>query len=205
MVDCKGVIMGVERLIDMKAVDKKRAGTDMSRDEAVYRLWLLSVQIHQLFGQIIDAVCASVDLSRPQFAMLFVLKYSVKPARIVDLASYLHQNSNSTSMMVDRMAKQGLVRRVRSTSDRRAVVVKLTGHGNRVVTEAIPKAWQTISTLASAFSDSEISQLPVVLEEFRQRLCDGLKKAGEEAQAEGFFEGLDSYQIHKAANTNGSP
>ncbi len=183
--------MEVERLVDMKAADKKKVGTDMSYDEAVHKLWILSVQIHQLFGQIIDAVCASVGLSRPQFAMLFVLKYSVKPARIVDLASYLHQNPNSTSMMVDRMAKQGLVRRVKTTSDRRAVVVKLTRHGNHVAEQAIPKAWQTIKTLASAFSDSEISQLPVMLEKFRQHLCDGLKQVGKETQAEGFFKELD--------------
>jgi DNA-binding MarR family transcriptional regulator len=138
----------------MKAVDKKEAGTDMSRDEAVHRLWILSVELQQLFGKVVDAVCASVGLTRPQFAMLFILKYSVKPVRIVDLASYLHQNSNSTSMMVDRMAKQGLVRRVKTTRDRRAVVVKLTDHGNRVATRAIPTSWQMIKTLMSTFSDS---------------------------------------------------
>jgi DNA-binding MarR family transcriptional regulator len=197
--------MEVERLIDMKAADKKKAGTDMSRDEAVHRLWLLSVEIHQLFGQVIDAICASVGLSRAQFAALFVLKYSVKPLRIVDLASHLHQNSNSTSMMVDRMAKQGLVRRVRSTSDRRAVVVKLTGHGNHVATQAIPTSWQMIKTLMSTFSDSEISLFLEMLEKFRQHLCDGLKQVDNETQEEGFFKKLDSHHIQKIAKTKDSP
>jgi DNA-binding MarR family transcriptional regulator len=197
--------MEVERLIDMKAVDKKKAGTDMSRDEAVYSLWLLSVQIHQLFGQAIDAVCASVGISRPQFAMLYVLKYSVKPVRIVDLASYLHQNPNSASMMVDRMVKQGLVMRAKTKSDRRAVVVKLTRHGNHVATQAIPTSWQMIKTLATAFSDSEISQLPVMLEKFKQQLCDGLKKIGEETQAEGFFKELDTHRPVKRFTINDSP
>ena len=190
--------------MDMKAVDKKKNGIDMSRDEAVHRLWLLSVEIHQLFGQVIDAICASVGLSRAQFAALFVLKYSVKPLRIVDLASHLRQNSNSTSMMVDRMAKQGLVRRVRSTSDRRAVVVKLTGHGNHVATQAIPTSRQMIKTLMSTFPDSEISQFSMILEKFRQRLCDGLKQAGDEIQAEGFFKKLDSHKIQNVS-TQGSP
>ena len=189
----------------MKAVDKKKADTDMSRDEAVHRLWLLSVDFHQLLGKVIDAFCASVGLSRPQFAILFVLKYAVKPVRIVDLASYIHQNSNSTSMIVGRMAKQGLVRRVKTKRDRRAVVVKLTDHGNHVAEQAIPAAWQMIKTRASVCSDSEISLFSEMLEKFRQRLCGELKQVGKETQAEGFFERLDSHHIQKIANTNGSP
>lgn len=176
----------------------------MSRDEAVHRLWIQSVDLQQLLGKCIDAVCATVGLSRPQFAMLFVLKFSVKPVRIIDLASNLRQNPNSTSMMVDRMVKQGLVRRVRSTSDRRTVIIKLTNHGNHVAAQSITKAWPMIKTLMSTFPDSEISQFSMILEKFRQRLCDGLKQAGDEIQAEGFFKELDSHKIQKVS-TQGSP
>ncbi len=188
----------------MKAVDKKKAGTDMLRDEAVHRLWISAVEFHQLFGKVVDAVCASVGLTRPQFAMLFVLKYSVKPVRIVDLAFYLHQNPNSTSMMVDRMAKQGLVRRARTKSDRRAVVVKLTGHGNHVATQAIPKAWQMIKTLASKLSDSEISLFAEMLEKARERLAVDVKRVIGGTQAEGFFEEMNSDHLQKVSDTNGS-
>ena len=196
----KHVIIDVEELIDMKAVGKKEAGIEMSRDEAINRLWISAVDFHQLFGKVIDAVCASVGLSMPQFATLFVLKFSVKPLRMVDLASYLHQNSNSVSMLVNRMVKQGLLRRVRTKSDRRAVIVKLTDKGNHVAMQAIPPAWQMIKTLAANLSDSEISLLSEGLEKSKQYVCDGLKGAGEETQVKEYFKELDSDFILKIAN-----
>ncbi len=185
----------------MKAADKKKAGTGVSRGEAVHRLWVLSVELHEVFAKVVDGICASVGLGRPQFEILFVLKYSVKPVRIADLASYTHQNPNSVSMLVDRMAKQGLVKRVRSTRDRRVVTVKLTDHGNHVVTQAMPTAWQMIKAQLSVFSDSEISLFSVVLEELRQHLSDELIRLGKEMQAEGFFKELGAFRIQNVADT----
>lgn len=72
------------------------------------------------------------DVTLPQFRALVVLAVRGSQ-RSVDIAEELKVNPSTGTRMLDRLIRKGLVRRVRSTSDRRVVRIRLTREGHEVV------------------------------------------------------------------------
>lgn len=72
------------------------------------------------------------DVTLPQFRALVVLAVR-GPVRSLDIAEELQVNPSTGTRMTDRLAAKGLVRRVRSTDDRRVVQLRLTRAGHDIV------------------------------------------------------------------------
>jgi DNA-binding MarR family transcriptional regulator len=82
-----------------------------------------------------------------------------------ELASALRIDSSSATRAVDRLDAGGLAERVRSTRDRRVLVVRATTEGRRLVTRMSTQAtrrWRKM--LHQALSPSEIELLAENLE-----------------------------------------
>lgn len=73
-------------------------------------------------------------LTVPQFWALELL-LGRGSCRMAELAAALHLKSSTGTMLVDRLAALGMVRRTRGARDRRAVELALTPRGRRVVEE----------------------------------------------------------------------
>lgn len=58
------------------------------------------------------------------------------PIMVSEIAMRMHLHAATVVGILDRLETHGLVRRVRSTEDRRVVRVELTGHGERLVQKA---------------------------------------------------------------------
>jgi len=67
--------------------------------------------------------------------------------------------SGSMTAAVDRLEKLGLVVRKSSPSDRRARVVELTVHGNRLATSCFERHAKDLEALMSVLSEREMEQL----------------------------------------------
>ena len=76
------------------------------------------------------------DVTLPQFRTLVVLA-ARGSQRSIDIADELQVNPSTGTRMLDRLIRKGLVRRVRSASDRRVVRVRLTRAGRDVVEQVM--------------------------------------------------------------------
>src|SRR5262245_53605910 len=76
------------------------------------------------------------DVTLPQFRALVVLAVR-GPVRSADIAEELQVNPSTGTRMTDRLAAKGLVRRVRSTDDRRVVRLRLTRAGHDIVDRVV--------------------------------------------------------------------
>ncbi len=72
------------------------------------------------------------DVTLPQYRALVVLA-SRGPQRIVDIAAELGVNPSTATRMCDRLVRKRLIRRYRSTADRREVRLTLTAGGRALV------------------------------------------------------------------------
>ena len=72
------------------------------------------------------------DVTLPQYRALVVLA-AKGPQKVVDIAAELGVAPSTGTRMCDRLIRKGLVRRHRSTSDRRVVRLTLTGTGRYLV------------------------------------------------------------------------
>jgi DNA-binding MarR family transcriptional regulator len=105
-------------------------------EPAVQALMLASRAFVGLTVRALAAVEAEVTL--PQFRALVVLAVR-GTLRSADIAEELQVNPSTGTRMTDRLAAKGLVRRVRSTDDRRVVRLRLTRAGHDIVQDVISR------------------------------------------------------------------
>jgi DNA-binding MarR family transcriptional regulator len=92
------------------------------------------------------------DVTLPQFRTLVVLA-SRGPQRSVDISNELGVAASTGQRMCDRLVRKGLVRRARSTSDRRVVELRLSATGRDLVEKGINRRRAELSRIVAATPD----------------------------------------------------
>ncbi len=95
------------------------------------------------------------------------------------LAHYLTQETQSVTGLIDRMERQGWVRRVRDLPDRRAIRLELTEAGLRKLEETLAPGRETTARMFARLDAKETLELIRLLERVYQSAADylGLKSA----------------------------
>jgi DNA-binding MarR family transcriptional regulator len=133
--------------------------------------------IYQTFTAIFketERALASVGISGPQAFALSCLKYGTAPMTPVRLASYLAQESQSLTGLLDRMEAQGWVRRVRDLPDRRSLRLEITQAGERKLVEAQAAGGPAMILALSELTTGEVHQLGDLLERVRSSALERL-------------------------------
>lgn len=91
------------------------------------------------------------DVTLPQFRVLVILA-ARGPLRLADIAAELGVVASTGTRMCDRLIRKGLVRRTRSTGDRRVVQLRLTPAGRTLVGEAIHRREKELKRILEATS-----------------------------------------------------
>ena len=119
-------------------------------EAAVQALMLASRAFVGLAARSLAAVDGDVTL--PQFRTLVVLAVR-GPQRSIDIAEELRVNPSTGTRMCDRLIRKGLVRRMRSTTDRRVVRLRLTQGGHDLVEQVIRRRREELVRLVAATAD----------------------------------------------------
>ena len=95
------------------------------------------VRVHQLLMEQIDAVLRPHDLTFARYEILRLLAFTRTGALpMTRLGSLLQVHPTSVTSAVDRLEKQGFVRRSRGAADKRVVLCAITDAGRAVVETA---------------------------------------------------------------------
>jgi DNA-binding MarR family transcriptional regulator len=133
-------------------------------ENTILRLWLLIHRSYTLLRNCEDQVYPEHGLTTEQYGVLVTIKYLQNPVRITDVAQWMGRSTNSTSMIVDRMVKAGLVKRMRSKGDRRVVRVVNTSKGENSLKAATLAGWDFIQKIMSSLSHNDRRTLVKLLE-----------------------------------------
>jgi DNA-binding MarR family transcriptional regulator len=113
------------------------------------------------------------DVTLPQYRALVVLA-SRGPQRVVDISTELGVNPSTGTRMCDRLVRKKLIRRYRSTSNRREVRLSLTPAGRQLVeevtvrrreelsrfVEGMPQTWHRPVTRALRSLSAAVGEVP---------------------------------------------
>lgn len=160
----------------MHNLKKKSPNSRALHIKKVFLFWIFMRVTRQMYINNMDRICSDYGINYVQSTILTNLKYSNNSVRITDLAHYLNQNINNVSMFIDRMEKKGLVRRVKSNKDRRAVIVQLTDVGDAIADDSLPSLYLSMEKDISSFSDSNLDNILELLEKLTMYLSEQLPK-----------------------------
>jgi DNA-binding MarR family transcriptional regulator len=94
-------------------------------------------------------IAVNDDVTLPQFRALVVLA-TRGPQRAVDISAELGVTPSTGTRMCDRLVRKGLVRRSRTSSDRRIVRLRLTKDGQSLVDEVVARRRSELAAIVKS-------------------------------------------------------
>lgn len=143
-------------------------------DNQLLRTWLLLHQTYSLLVKAEDSVFAKVGLTTQHHAVLIAMKYLESPVKPSDIAHWLDRNTNTITTLLDRMEKDGLIKRVRDLRDRRSIRLVMTETGEKALNQATALAWPLVQGILQELSEDEMRTLGNLLEKVRGKAFNHL-------------------------------
>ena len=137
-------------------------------------VWVLCHQTYNLVSRCEEIAFAESGLTPQQHGVLMAMKYIKGSVTVTDVAHWLDRNTNSISTLVDRMEKDGLVKRVRDLRDRRSVRLITTRKGKEKFDQATKSGWKLIEKLLSSFSEEELKTFARLMGKLREKAFEEL-------------------------------
>ena len=125
-------------------------------------LWVKLARAFAVFSKAADGDIGRYGLTQPQFGVLECLGH-LGPMAIGRLCKKKLVSGGNMTVVVDNLEKQGLVERVHSKEDRRAIVVQLTAKGNKLFQEVFPRHAKHVVSLVSGLTEKEQDDLSRLL------------------------------------------
>ncbi len=143
------------------AQSRKTAPTgEQSRGKQSLRLWLRLLACENLVEQTVRTrLRTAFDITLPQFDVLSELEYAGEPLTMSQLSQKLMVSNGNVTGVVDRLERDGYVRREASTADRRVHYIALTEKGIAEFRTMARVHEQWVEDLFAGLSTSEIRSL----------------------------------------------
>jgi len=146
---------------------KKKRPFTSPEQEAVLNLWRTSDQFQNRFGRLFR----QYGLTPSQYNVLRILRGEGKPLPCLEIAERMIQVVPAITGLLDRLEKQGLVRRERSNDDRRVIHVEITDEARKILGELDRPVLDLHASLLGHLSRSELKELNRLLEKSRESVC----------------------------------
>jgi MarR family 2-MHQ and catechol resistance regulon transcriptional repressor len=140
--------------------------------DAALGLWVKLARAHDTFAKKTDEDIRSHGLTTPQFGVLECLGH-LGPMNLGELCRKQLVSGGNMTVVVDNLEKEGLVGRVPSKDDRRAILVRLTVKGKKLFDEIFVKHAKCVSALAEVLTEKEQGDLARLLKKLGTSLSKG--------------------------------
>lgn len=125
-------------------------------------LWVKLARASATFGRHTGKDIERYGLTQPQFSVLEILGH-LGPMTIGEASKKMLVTGGCMTVIVDNLERDGLVKRDRSSDDRRVIKVGLTTKGAKLFEEIFAQHAQVVERLASVLSTDEQTQLAHLL------------------------------------------
>ena len=146
---------------------------DVSSTDKDWELWILLIQVRDAIGAARRKELLSYHITAGQSAGLFAIKAIGDKATPAEVGRWLFRQSHSTSDLMGRMERAGLVRKVKDLERKNMVRLVLTEKGREAYHQSAKR--ESIHEIMSSLSQEEHQQLRSALQTLRDK---ALKELG---------------------------
>lgn len=149
---------------------KKRRAFDSPQQEAVLNILRTNDQFQNRFGKLFR----QYDLTSSQYNVLRILRGEGKPLPCREIGDRMIQVVPAMTGLIDRLEKQGLVRRERCAEDRRVIYIALTRKAAALLQKMAEPVLELERKLIGHLTRAELKELSRLLEKSRQSVAETL-------------------------------
>lgn len=108
------------------------------------------------------------ELEKLRAVELYTLFYLIRygPCRMKDLAEALSMTKANVTHLIDSLEKKGFVKRTKDESDRRATLLRVTEHGEKVYNELLEELSRLVEKVTAKLSQEDLSLISKGFERF---------------------------------------
>ena len=131
---------------------------DMVTYKTQQNVGYLMKRTHSLMHDIMEPLIERHGYTFMQYVVLAALRdgIAVNPK---DICSHYRHDSGALTRVIDQLADQGLLERVRRDRDRRKVELQLTAAGRKTIEFLLPLVVDKLNELLTGFSETEVQEL----------------------------------------------
>lgn len=138
------------------------------RERQSLRVWLRMLSTSRMIDKkLTRRLIDTFGISVARFEVLALLARAGEPRMMSEISSQLKVTGGNVTTLVDAMEKDGLVTRVRSTSDRRIIAINLTAAGKDLFERAAEANDAWVSQALSKLSASQMTTLHELVGQLR--------------------------------------
>jgi DNA-binding MarR family transcriptional regulator len=130
-------------------------------------LWKLLHQTYKSVSRCEYGLFTTIGLTDMQHAILMTIKQVNTPVNPTYIAEQVDRNLNTVTLIIERMAKKGLIVRTRDADDQRSYEVVITEKGKEYLKRSSPKSSALIMKVLETLSAEELQTLTTLLEKIR--------------------------------------
>jgi len=138
-----------------------------------YDLWLLLSRTKDALFQVRQAELSKHNISVRKYAVLHIVSVIGDNATPAEIARWLFRAPHSISELIDRMEREGLVRKVKDLARKNQIRVVVTDKGLKTYQDVLSSERNLIDTLTS-LSQTERQQLWTLLNTLRENALEKL-------------------------------
>lgn len=108
-------------------------------------------QVSEAFGRRLQ----NTSITRVQWIALYYLKTQNRISQN-DLSKLMNVKDSSAGRLIDRLERDGLIKRERNDNDRRVIYISLTDKGDKLISDLIPIGIQFNNDLLEGIDEKEL-------------------------------------------------
>ena len=150
-------------------VNKKSLKIQKMEDKE-YDLWILVSRVYHMIAKLRNMEMKKCGILPVQSYMLFMIRAMGNATTPAELSRFVYQQRNSVSDILNRMEKQGLITKKKSSAGKGRVLVKMTEKGEKAL--QLSKQREHLHNIMSVLNEEKRQQLESVLELLRDRAIE---------------------------------
>jgi DNA-binding MarR family transcriptional regulator len=141
-------------------------------EDKEYDIWILLSRIYHLIAMLRKLELSKYNILPVQSYILFIIKALGNETTPSKISEYVYQQRSSISDILNRMAKQGLIRKTNKLSGNKRVIISLTAKGEKALT--LSKNREYLHKVMSSLTEEEKRQLESAMEILRDNAINEL-------------------------------
>ncbi|MGA3084553.1 MAG: MarR family transcriptional regulator [Thermodesulfobacteriota bacterium] len=121
-------------------------------------MWVKLLRVHSTFNKKNADHLKNFGITAAQYAVIECLGH-LGPLNMGELCKKMLVSGGNMTVVVDNLEKEGLVERVPSNDDRRAIVVRFTPKGKKIFDDSFVKHAGYLTEMASVLTEQEQEDL----------------------------------------------